>query len=316
MVAGIIAFVLCVVVAALTWTAKPAADTWAAVATWLTLLVALGAAVIALQQAVSAREQRADDEEQAEKVRRDERRHAREMQQRETSEARRRLREELESQQRIAVMQTQPYVVVTVEALALASGVFAELVVRNTGRTPAYDVVITFDPPPKRVLGPGQPARDLKVPERFPVLAPDQEWRSTWINLERQSEKDELPIPGVVTATVTFKRDGDRDPIGGPFVYELDPRTLIYTRLVLYGEHEAAKALREVAKEIKSWKGPGGRGLRVWARDGDAQARREQEAYANEEVNGFVVSDPPDSTGLRARALQLARRAGTALFGP
>jgi hypothetical protein len=49
-------------------------------------------------------------------------------------------------------------------------------------------------------------------------------------------------------------------------------------QVTVYGIHHAAKALRDIEKTVKRWGDQGGgRGLLVWARDGDERQRRQKE---------------------------------------
>ena len=56
-----------------------------------------------------------------------------------------------------------------------------ELVVKNFGNTPAYNITMEFDPTPQ--VSPesvGEGATDLAYPSLIPILAPEQEWRTWW----------------------------------------------------------------------------------------------------------------------------------------
>lgn len=58
---------------------------------------------------------------------------------------------------------------------------FLELVVRNFGQTPAYDVEISLDSTPQISPDyPGAEFTDVAIPRRIPILAPGQEWRALW----------------------------------------------------------------------------------------------------------------------------------------
>ncbi|MCG5431935.1 hypothetical protein LV457_06480 [Mycobacterium sp. MYCO198283] len=81
--------------------------------------------------------------------------------------------------------QAQPNVVMFMEPNA-ADWHVIELVVKNYGRTPAYDVTLHFDNPPTVVAyedtyeGRQSEVVAVQLPDVIPVLAPGQEWRTVW----------------------------------------------------------------------------------------------------------------------------------------
>src|SRR5262249_58966274 len=85
---------------------------------------------------------------------------------------------------RLAAEQTRPHVGMLMEPHA-ADWHVIELVVRNFGRTAAYDIRFSFPSPP--TVAEYENAADgyadvveLQLPRELPVLAPDQEWRMVW----------------------------------------------------------------------------------------------------------------------------------------
>ncbi|WP_428342324.1 hypothetical protein [Mycobacterium sp.] len=82
-----------------------------------------------------------------------------------------------------------------------------ELVVRNFGKTSAYDVSFTFPQPP--TVAEYENATDgyadvieLQLPRHLPVLAPGQEWRTVWDSALDRTELGagiESRFPGTVT---------------------------------------------------------------------------------------------------------------------
>ncbi|WP_141659187.1 hypothetical protein [Mycobacterium europaeum] len=76
--------------------------------------------------------------------------------------------------------QAQPTVVIYSE-LNPSAKQYIEIVVKNFGTTPAYDVLVTVEPPLKAT--PNLISRDklfdVLIPE-FLILAPGQEWRTGW----------------------------------------------------------------------------------------------------------------------------------------
>ena len=76
--------------------------------------------------------------------------------------------------------QAQPNVVLYTE-LNHAVKQFLEIVLKNFGTTPAYDVTVSITPPLKATpnLLTGSALADVPIPD-FPILAPGQEWRTGW----------------------------------------------------------------------------------------------------------------------------------------
>jgi hypothetical protein len=82
-----------------------------------------------------------------------------------------------------------------------------ELVVRNFGKTPAYDISFTFPHPP--TVAEYENATDgyadvveLQLPRQLPTLAPGQEWRTVWdsaLDRAELGEGIESRFPGTVT---------------------------------------------------------------------------------------------------------------------
>ena len=84
----------------------------------------------------------------------------------------------------LAAEQTRPHVAMLMEPHA-ADWHVIELVVRNFGRTAAYDIRFSFPNPP--TVAEYENAADgyadvveLQLPRELPVLAPGQEWRMVW----------------------------------------------------------------------------------------------------------------------------------------
>jgi hypothetical protein len=91
---------------------------------------------------------------------------------------------QLSSTRQLAAEQTRPHVVMLMEPHA-ADWHVIELVVRNFGRTAAYDIRFSFPNPP--TVADYENAADgyadvveLQLPRELPVLAPGQEWRMVW----------------------------------------------------------------------------------------------------------------------------------------
>lgn len=91
---------------------------------------------------------------------------------------------QLRRSHRLAVERTRPHVTMFMEPNA-ADWHVVELVVRNFGQTPAYDIRFEFAQPP--TVARYETAADgyadvvaVQLPPQLPVLAPDQEWRTVW----------------------------------------------------------------------------------------------------------------------------------------
>lgn len=258
---GALALLLMLLAAAAIGTATkhPGAETWTAVAAWLTLVVAIIAAVAALQQISEAR-----------RAQMEQTRLAHELQQKEADAAR-----------ALAAEAAQPYVIVYAEPNRKPRSGTIDLIIKNVGQTAAYDVQILPEQAPATTLRTGTddtPAkwRDLRLPDSFPILAPGQEWRTVWDSLHQRERVGLDLVPSVATIRVTFRRSGDAEVIGGPFVFELDIEIWRRTTITEYGISDAAEALREISGELKHWRDPAQRGINVRVRDGDALDARRQ----------------------------------------
>lgn len=106
-----------------------------------------------------------------------------------------------------ATEQTRPQVAMFMEPHA-ADWHVIELVVRNFGQTPAYDVEFVFPHPP--TVAQYEAAADgyadvvpLQLPRELPVLAPGQEWRSVWDSAIDRAELGDA-IESHFAGTVTY----------------------------------------------------------------------------------------------------------------
>jgi hypothetical protein len=107
---------------------------------------------------------------------------------------------------RLASGEIRPHVAMFMEPHA-ADWHVIELVARNFGKTPAYDISFTFPQPP--TVAEYENATDgyadvveLKLPKQLPILAPGQEWRTVWDSALDRSELGEgieSRFPGTVT---------------------------------------------------------------------------------------------------------------------
>jgi hypothetical protein len=108
---------------------------------------------------------------------------------------------------RLQSEQTRPHVEMFMEPHA-ADWHVIELVVRNFGQTPAYDVQFTFEHPP--TVAEYENATDgyadvveLRLPRQLTTLAPGQEWRTVWDSAIDRIELGE-GIESRFTGTVTY----------------------------------------------------------------------------------------------------------------
>ncbi|MBT0995484.1 hypothetical protein KIN34_14450 [Cellulomonas sp. DKR-3] len=177
----------------------------------------------------------------------------------------------------LRIEQAQPYVVATMEPNPSGPETI-ELAIRNTGNTPARNVVVQSTPP-LRATGDGDAVRDVWLPDSIPYLAPRQEWRTSWdfagARLSHPALKDEDRhdlaiqfdgIPGTPRQTTTAVLDWAAHK-GRAY---LERKTL----------HHAATALMRVSTTLEKWTDSPRGGLAVFTRDGDAKDERRSEQHA------------------------------------
>jgi hypothetical protein len=112
----------------------------------------------------------------------------------------------LQRNRRLSAQKTGPHVTMFMEPHASDWHVI-ELVVRNFGQTPAYDVRFAFENPP--TVARYESAADgytavvpLQLPDELTVLAPSQEWRTVWDSAIDRAELGDAVQPrftGVVS---------------------------------------------------------------------------------------------------------------------
>jgi len=69
---------------------------------------------------------------------------------------------------------------------------FVDLVIQNFGLTPALNITITGDLPLQRVSMRPE-SRKVLLPDKIPVLAPGQQWRTYWDEVSARVADDTLP---------------------------------------------------------------------------------------------------------------------------
>lgn len=141
----------------------PSVTDWiSAVSSALTLLIAIGAGVVAFYQL------------------------------REAASARRQTKQ-LEREK------SQPYVVAFLEENPVGPHIL-DLVVKNFGQTAGRDIRLSFDPILKRTDGEGGD-EPVKLPDVISFLAPGQEWRTFFDSGTDRANRDDLPTMYKGTAT-------------------------------------------------------------------------------------------------------------------
>lgn len=158
--------------------------------------------------------------------------------------------------------QAQPYVVAYF-AISKASSMYIEFVVKNIGQTLAKDVQIALDPPLQSTLDDRKyAAKDAYIlQEGVPTLPPELEYRLLFESGPELYKQTDLPRR--YRATITYRTSRGRHIT---LEYFLDLETFFgYESLAIYGEHDSAKALRDIAGSIKTWTHHGG--ILVHARD-------------------------------------------------
>ena len=115
--------------------------------------------------------------------------------------------QQIRRNRRLATEELRPHVGMFMEPHA-ADWHVIELVVRNFGKTPAYDVSFTFPHPP--TVAEYENATDgyadvveLQLPRQLPNLAPSQEWRTVWDSALDRAELGE-GIESRFRGTVTY----------------------------------------------------------------------------------------------------------------
>ncbi|MBV8928263.1 MAG: hypothetical protein JO152_03960 [Mycobacteriaceae bacterium] len=160
------------------------------------------------------------------------------------------------------IEQVRPQVAVFMEPHP-ADWHLVELVVRNFGRTAAYDVRFTFFKPPTVArYEDGYDDRrpdvvELSLPSELPVLAPGQEWRTVW---DSQPDRQQLgeSIESRFDGTVTYY---DRASGGGRFKKRRAYRSKVmldwhslqpFERLELLTKHDLARREKQKLELLRS----------------------------------------------------------------
>lgn len=145
---------------------------------------------------------------------------------------------------RLRLEQAQPYVVTYLEESGVSD--FVDLVVKNLGTTAALEVSIEVRPEPRRAMESEHSNLAPLIPDDIPVLVPGQEWRTLFDPTFKRAKSD---LPMRYEAAVRFK--DSRGQTSFELDYVLDWNLMINrATAVVYGVHDAAKALREINKTL------------------------------------------------------------------
>jgi hypothetical protein len=172
---------------------------------------------------------------------------------------------QIERNRRLAADQTRPHVAMLMEPHA-ADWHVIELVVKNFGRTAAYDIRFSFPNPP--TVAEYENAADgyadvveLQLPRELAVLAPGQEWRTVWDSALDRAEIG-TGIESRFTGTVTYydrpdKSRGrrfwqhERSPLETQVVLDWDALPPVQ-RIELMTTHDLAKREKQKLELLRS----------------------------------------------------------------
>lgn len=164
-----------------------------------------------------------------------------------------------------AAEQNRPHVTMFMEPHA-ADWHVIELVARNFGKTPAYDVRFDFDTPPTvaRYETAANGYADvvaLQLPEQLPVLAPGQSWHTVWDSAIDRAELG-AAIGSRFTGTISFtdspdgtagRRPWQRKPVRFENKVTLDWSELPpVQRVELMTSHDLAKREKQKLELLRS----------------------------------------------------------------
>lgn len=150
---------------------------------------------------------------------------------------------------------TRPYVILTVESSPIGWRVL-DLVVRNIGQRPAYNVSLTLDPGPVRTTETSEaPLSEVRMlTEPIPMLAPGQELRTYYDQMEERLNSGRTDLPMSHDYTVDYdsqpKPDKKRqDHYRDQGVVDLNALGGAMQPDV-YNIHHVVTALRDIKKEM------------------------------------------------------------------
>ncbi|MCV7343800.1 hypothetical protein [Mycolicibacterium rhodesiae] len=182
---------------------------------------------------------------------------------------------------------------------------YMDLVVKNFGQTTAYNLRITLPPlavVPWKRADTGEEVTSLYVPQTIAVLAPQQEWRTSWDSgIEREEYKGELQSHFVGHVEFDDKMNPDRPSYRNPISLDAD---MLRDSMHVTTEKSRTveKALYEISGTLKGYKSQHG-GMWVYTVPGDDErqyyAAVAERRRANREHIGRMLrgeSEEPRST--------------------
>jgi hypothetical protein len=158
-----------------------------------------------------------------------------------------------------------------------------DLVIRNFGQTPAYNIRVTLPPlpiVPYLDARTGESLEHLYIPDTIAVLAPGQEWRTLWDSaINRQEHASELPLKLVGSVEFDESINSDKSPHRNPI--SLD--TNMFRNMLRFAEDNTPKAIADniaaVASTLRSYNNIHDR-IGVYTVPGDEERRYRDERSA------------------------------------
>lgn len=178
--------------------------------------------------------------------------------------------------------QAQPNVVVFMESNA-AVWMQVELVVKNFGATPAYNVKMNFSPDLDCAPRPDRSDNKLPYPPLIPILVPGQEWRTSWDFGPTRLKAEGMPMQ--YEAKVEYADSKDRQ-FETKSVLDWDPYTKT-RRMTVRTVHDLYAVLKKQNEEIAEIRTQiqrfGNEHQGIWVYGGDADVEHGFRAAAWEE---------------------------------
>lgn len=133
-----------------------------------------------------------------------------------------------------------------------------DIVIKNFGQTPAYNVRVVGLPPlqvvPYENASTGERVTTLYVPNNIAVLAPGQEWRSAWESgIDIEEYDGELPTNYVGTVRFDDKMIADKDSFENPISLDINMFKNMH-RISTEKSKTVEKALYEISGALKEYK--------------------------------------------------------------
>ena len=132
-----------------------------------------------------------------------------------------------------------------------------DLVIKNFGQTPAYNIRITL--PPLQVVpfdneSTGERVTTHYVPSNIAVLAPGQEWRSAWESgVEIEEYDGELPSNYVGTVQFDDRMNATKPSLENPISLDINMFRNMH-RISINKAKTVERALYEISGTLKGFK--------------------------------------------------------------